>query len=312
MSETHTEYDKSIHFNEQQLHGTLCVPTVAKAQKVVLMLPGSGEVDRNENGMATQLNTFNVLAHQLAEHGIASFRYDKRGVALSGGNYNETGYHDFVDDANQWLASLSGFSEISGAQQFVLGHSEGCLTACLLSLDNPQLKGQILLMPFLQNLQTLMEQQLQQTMREINTLPGFKGVMTRFFVRLSGDQLKKQRKILARANNTSKSSIKVKKTVINAKWLRELTAIDPKTVYAKVTLPTLSIGGQKDLQCRPEDALEIADITNAPVQAQLLENLTHILRVDDKPASVFRYKELTEQPIDERVAETIIAWMAKQ
>jgi len=311
MNDNHTEHDKTIHFMGEQLHGTLCIPSALKAQNVVLMLPGSGEIDRNANAMTIQLNTFNELAHQLALAGIASFRYDKRGVALSGGNYHETGFNDFVDDAKQWLASLSGFTEITGAQQYLLGHSEGALTACLVAKDNPEVKGQILLTPFTQNIEAVIEQQLQQTMKEISRLEGFKGVITRLFIRLSGDQIKKQRKIFQRVKIFSKSSIKVKKTLINAKWLRELSAIDPKQEFAKVSIPSLSIGGEKDLQCSPQDAEEIARLSQAPVQVHVLENLTHILRCDEKPASIFRYKELTEQPIDGRISKLITAWIAE-
>lgn len=309
MSDKHSEHDKSIHFMGEQLHGTLCVPTATQAQKVVLMLPGSGEIDRNENAMTIQLNTLNTIAHQLAQAGIASFRYDKRGVALSGGNYHETGFNDFVDDARQWLASISGFTEIPGAQCYLLGHAEGALTASLVSKDNPQVKGQILITPFTQNIEAVIEQQLQQTMQEINVLEGFKGFMARLFVRLSGDQVKKQRKIFQQVKNTSKSSIKIKKTLINAKWLRELSAIDPKQVFASVIVPSLVIGGEKDLQCRPQDAHDIAQLSQAPVQVNVLENLTHILRLDNKPASIFRYKELTEKPVDSQISQLIITWM---
>ena len=51
------------------------------------MIHGSGPMDRNENMPGQSLNVFNTIAEHLAEKGIASLRYDKRGCGKSGGNY---------------------------------------------------------------------------------------------------------------------------------------------------------------------------------------------------------------------------------
>ena len=84
--------DKEIQQDALTLRGTLCMPVDNAPTITLLMLAGSGELDRNENGARLQLNIFNEIAHVLAENGIASFRYDKRGCAESDGVYNETGF----------------------------------------------------------------------------------------------------------------------------------------------------------------------------------------------------------------------------
>jgi len=306
---TYTEVDKSIEADNVSLHGTLCFPTDSPAQQLILMIPGSGEVDRNENGMRLQLNTFNAIAHTLAKEGIASFRFDKRGCAMSGGQYHETGFFNFVDDAERWLNAVHRFTEVNQCQVFLLGHSEGTLIAAHLSASNARVQGQILLMPFLENVEQTIERQLQQTLHEVAQIKGMKGFIVRLFLRLSGNQVEKQRKIMQRVKNTTKSSIKLKKTLLNAKWLREIASVEPASVYEKVSVPTLSIGGEKDLQCLPEDAEKIRDHVKGPVETHVLSNLTHILRTDNEPPSTFRYKQLAQNPIDDRVCECMLTWL---
>ena len=307
-----TETEKALDFSGETLHGSLCMPTESTPRQLVLMIPGSGEVDRNENAMQLQLNTFNAIAHHLAQAGIASFRFDKRGCAMSGGNYYETGFFNFVDDAEAWLNALHTFPEVSETQLFILGHSEGTLISAFISSSNALVQGQILLTPFLENLEITIERQLQKTLEEVGKLTGFKGVVVRLFLRLSGNQLTKQRKIMKRVKNTTKSTIKLKKTQLNAKWLREISSVEPIQVYEKVSVPTLSIGGQKDLQCLPSDAEKVAEYVKGPVETHVLENLTHILRVDEDTPSTFKYKQLSADPIDPRIGDIVIRWLQEQ
>jgi hypothetical protein len=81
---------------------------------------------------------------------------------------------------------------------------------------------------------------------EIAVLPGFKGKLIRFVLRLSGDQIAKQKKLIERIKKTSKTAIKIKKQVINAKWIREMVNLDARAIHASVNTNTLVIGGSKD------------------------------------------------------------------
>lgn len=308
----YTEIDKSIEFDGETLHGTLCVPAGKKPSQVFLMIAGSGEVDRNSNALQIQLNIFNALANSLAAEGIASLRFDKRGCAMSGGNFHETGFFNFVDDAEAWMNSIRSFEEVSGADIFLLGHSEGTLIASILSTSNDSVRGQVLLTPFLENLELTIERQLQRTLAEVQKLTGFKGMFVRVFLRLSGNQLTKQRRVMKRVKNSTKPTMKLKKTLINAKWLREIMSVEPTDVYSKVTVPTLSIGAEKDVQCLPEHAQMVQEYVKGPVDCHMLSDLTHILRIDHDEPSTFKYKELSQQPIDTRVSELIVRWMRQQ
>lgn len=73
---------------EGALVGTLLLPNIGEPPyDTVLILPGSGPVDRNGNIQhIVTAATYKQLPEGLAEHGIASVRIDKRGLGekLSG------------------------------------------------------------------------------------------------------------------------------------------------------------------------------------------------------------------------------------
>jgi pimeloyl-ACP methyl ester carboxylesterase len=109
------------------LHGTLAMPPSASGGiPVVVIVAGSGPTDRNANGPLVHTNAYAMLAWGLAERGIASLRYDKRGIGMSageGGDPTTLTTDHYVADvaaAATALASDARFSRI-----VLLGHSEG-------------------------------------------------------------------------------------------------------------------------------------------------------------------------------------------
>ena len=69
------------------LYGTELIPEGGAKVPVVLLHSGSGPTDRDGNSEAASLlnNSLRMLAESLAQQGIATVRYDKRGVASSAG-----------------------------------------------------------------------------------------------------------------------------------------------------------------------------------------------------------------------------------
>jgi hypothetical protein len=119
-----------------KLYGTLTLPNDKKKVPVVLMIGGSGPTDRNMNqGQALTTNSFLLLAKGLAENGIASLRYDKRGIgdSRSAANASNLTLDDFINDAKLFAAKLAlddRFSDI-----IVLGYSEGAAIGLITSLQ---------------------------------------------------------------------------------------------------------------------------------------------------------------------------------
>lgn len=113
-----------------QIHGTLIVPAGSGAVPVALIIAGSGPTDRDGNtaGLPGANNSLRMLAEGLAEHGIASLRYDKRGIASSassGGTESDLRFDHYVEDAAAWIRQLQEDPRFSRVT--VIGHSEGSL-----------------------------------------------------------------------------------------------------------------------------------------------------------------------------------------
>lgn len=302
----------SIDTDGAKLEGTLSIPSEQAVRQAVLLVAGSGPLDRNQNSGKFKLNIFNEVAAHLAANGIASLRYDKRGCGNSQGDYNSAGHYDLVHDAYACVQILKDHPAVTNAPVYLLGHSEGTLIAPqVISMDD-DIAGQILLTPYLEDFEKLLRRQAEMSLAEIAALPGFKGVVIRFFLRVSGDQLAKQKKLISRIQNTSEATIKLKKQVINAKWFRELIEIDAYKIHSAIVAPTLAIGGEKDVQCLPGDTEKLKHIVNGPIETHIIKDLTHILRRDPKDPSTQHYSELASQPIDEELLNLVSSWLKKQ
>lgn len=111
------------------LAGTLTVPK-GGAKRVIIMVTGSGPENRDEE--VAYHKPFAVIADRLARAGIATLRYDDRGVGNSvGGETKHTTSLDVAEDATagiEWLRAQKRFKKVG-----LLGHSEGGLIAFMLA-----------------------------------------------------------------------------------------------------------------------------------------------------------------------------------
>jgi pimeloyl-ACP methyl ester carboxylesterase len=127
------------------LTGTVLTPDFTKGP-VVLVVPGSGPIDRDGNASnAVRASTYRLLAEGLATHGIASVRIDKRGLygsraAVSDPNSVTIG--DYADDVKTWISVIR--RRTAAPCVWVLGHSEGGLVALAAAQTASDLCGLIL------------------------------------------------------------------------------------------------------------------------------------------------------------------------
>jgi pimeloyl-ACP methyl ester carboxylesterase len=123
-----------------RLYGTLERPQSPSRVPVVLLITGSGPTDRGGNSpmFTGPNNSIKMLAESLAAQGIASVRYDKRGIAESGKGMqlaaekaqmklreDDLKFDAYIDDAVLWDKKLRGDDRFSSLT--VIGHSEGSL-----------------------------------------------------------------------------------------------------------------------------------------------------------------------------------------
>jgi len=109
------------------LAGTLALPSSGRSAPAVVLASGTGPVDRDVTFVGHTL--FQVLAHRLAQAGIASLRFDKRGVGDSEGDFSSAGPDDFVADVIGAVEFLVDDERFPREGVGLLGHSEGGMVA---------------------------------------------------------------------------------------------------------------------------------------------------------------------------------------
>jgi pimeloyl-ACP methyl ester carboxylesterase len=135
-------FPDSLVTGSATLHGTLLVPA-NRGAPVALLIAGSGPTDRDGNSplLPGKNNSLRYLAEALAERGIASLRYDKRGIGQSrvaGLSETDLRFDHFVDDAAAWGRRLETDRRFSSV--VVIGHSEGSLIGMLAAPAIPAAK----------------------------------------------------------------------------------------------------------------------------------------------------------------------------
>ncbi len=109
------------------LAGTLTAPSAGRDCPAAVLVTGTGALDRDAAFLGHKL--FQVLAHQLARAGVASLRYDKRGVGESGGDFDRATPDDLVSDALSAQSHLVEGEGFDSDQTGMIGHSEGGMIA---------------------------------------------------------------------------------------------------------------------------------------------------------------------------------------
>jgi pimeloyl-ACP methyl ester carboxylesterase len=296
------------------LSGTLTTPgpdgpsTAGGPYPAVMMLPGSGRTDRDDNVKIMAINLFPQLAAELSTLGFATFRYDKRGVGSSEGDYWTTGFDDRLTDASAAVAWLAGRPEVDPKRVFVLGHSEGAMIAVRLAAGGAgsgktTVAGIVLLGG---SAKTGEETMLWQGRQIAPTITG----LNKFVIKLLRiDVVKSQVKNINRLKATTTDVTRIQGQKLNAKWVREFLAYDPAPDLAKVRVPVLAITGANDIQVDPDDLRLIAKLVPADVESHVVPDVTHLLRADPARAGLKDYRKQAKRPIDPRVVGYMTAWL---
>ncbi len=117
------------------LLGTLMLPAAQGKLPVALIIAGSGPTDRDGNSamLPGHNDSLKMVAQALADAGVASVRYDKRGIAasaaISRGKESDLRFDTYVNDAAAWVEKLKGDPRFGGI--VIIGHSEGSLIGML-------------------------------------------------------------------------------------------------------------------------------------------------------------------------------------
>jgi uncharacterized protein len=284
------------------LAGTLTLPDVAGPVPAVLLATGSGPLDRDSDHRRMRFDVTRALAHALAEGGLASLRYDKRGVGESPGDWRAAGLYDNVDDLARARDVLAARPEVDPDRVLLAGHSEGAILAAALAGRGAPVAGVVLLALSASPGAELLRWQARQI---APTLPApVRGLLRLLRTDLEAKVAANHAKILA----TTTDVARIGGIRTNARWHREFLRHDPRADLARLTVPVLAVTGDKDLQVPPEDLEVIAATVPGPVEVHRVPDLTHTLRRQSREASLRHYRSELRRPVDPEVLAVVVAW----
>lgn len=277
-----------------QIFGTLTTPKTLKKGPLALIIAGSGPTDRNCNNPAMTCDAYKKLAYGLAENGIASLRYDKRGIAESVAaveNESDLLFDNYVNDAKDWIQLVKQDKRFT--QIVVIGHSEGSLIGMLaaskadkfISVAGPGQSADILL-----------KEQLKTQPKEVQDL-SFPII----------DSLVMGKKV-ENVNPMVASLFRPSVQPYLISWFK----CDPQTEIKKLNIPILIIQGTNDIQVSIEDAKRLSAAQPAS-QLLLMDNMNHILRTveGDREANLATYNN-ANLPLAEGLIKGISDFILKK
>ena len=280
------------------LRGTYVAPKGATV--AALIIAGSGPTDRDGNspgGLKT--DAYKQLARGLAKAGIASLRFDKRGVAASstdaaGGPVKETDLTIATTAADAaalaaWLRKQPGIRRVA-----LVGHSEGGLVA-LLAAKTAKVDRLVLLAAAGRPLGEVLRAQFsrQPIPEDLNAeIDRVLGVLEK-----GGDP------------GTINASIEMLFRPSVQPFLRSVLTVDPVKLAAEVKAPMLVVGGGMDLQIGRLD-LEALAGARPGIAKHWEPRLTHVLKEtqDDDPRQIKAYTDPTV-PVMPVVIEKVAAFV---
>ena len=274
------------------VHGTLQLPKDGKAEKLIVFIMGSGDVDRDGNQATSRRNTFKKMADQLAKKGIATFRYDKRVIPMLKQNmdYRKISFNDFIKDAKDAIAYFR--NEGNYNHIYIAGHSQGSLVGMLAAKDTAD--GFISIAGPSTTIDEAIVSQLEQQM-------GMGKEAEYAFNALRKDgKVTDYNKGLASIFNEDLQP-----------FLLSWMPYNPTEEIKKLEMPILIINGTKDLQVTVKDA-EVLHDAAPESELKIFENMNHVLVTieGDDLENAKSYNE-SWRPLTMGLVETIANFVTK-
>lgn len=268
------ETEVSLKIVSGSLHGTLTTPIPFKKGTVALIIAGSGPTDRNGNNVAMENNSLKNLAHDLAKNGIATLRYDKRGIAASQQaltREEDLRFEDLVEDAKGWVFQLKQDKKYK--RIVVIGHSEGSLIGMLAAKEADQF---ISLAGAGKSADLILKEQLNSQTQMLKDV-AFPII----------DSLKVG-KTVDKINPLLQSLFRKSVQPYLISWFK----YDPAQELKKLNKPTLLIQGDKDIQVGVEDAKLLAQAVPS-AKLVIINKMNHIFKIieGDKKENMASYKD---------------------
>lgn len=298
QTERYIESLEKVKVKGGELSGILTTPTenVNNQIPIVIIVQGSGAPPKN--GV---VNEFGELAYELANQGIASFRYDKRGTYDSNNisvNEAELKVQDYVDDVKLVIKHIKNNKRFS--KIFVLGHSEGALISAL-ALAEERVDGFLSVAGAGRPMGELLREQINnnpnnptELVQEANTI----------IAKLERGEITEE--VSAPLENLFRLSVQG--------YLIDWMSYKPKEAYAKISdIPSVIIQGKNDYQVSVQDAKRLSEVLK-DAELILIDRMSHVLKDAPSKDNLIEHSKVyfnTHDPINKEFVKSVINFIKK-
>lgn len=246
-----------------RLSGTLLLPEGTGPWPAAVLIAGSGPTDRDGNTplLDARIDNLKLLAQALAARGIASLRYDKRGVGESGypGLSEEAlRFEHLVEDAALLASHLAEDGRI--ARVVLVGHSEGALIAAL-AAEAAHADGVVSIAGAGSRASNLIRKQIQGRLPQELAGPALATL----------DALERQQLV----PDVPDDLVLLFRPTVQPyliSWFRH----DPPAVFARLDVPALLVHGTADQQVGVEHARRLR-VGKPDARLRIVEGMDHLL-----------------------------------
>ncbi len=298
-------HQEQINFESNEhgvtLAGTLTLPDTKVPFPTVLLISGSGAHDRDCTAFGHK--PFLILADYLTRNGIATLRFDDRGVGDSTGNRSNFTSLDLANDVLGGVRFLLNQKNFEVNRIGLLGHSEGATVAALTTGNCNNISFLILMAaPGLPG-EKILEMQRLLIHQGIGTRPELIEWEENLLRRLTEVLYNESNNLIAEAAMEKIIQMEIEAipqdsfngmagvcpillaeaSLMRTSWFRHFLIFDPRQALSKVQCPVLVMSGSLDIQVpstpnlmEVERALLSAGNTN--VTAVELPGLNHLFQ----------------------------------
>lgn len=277
------------------MYGQLEMPQGEGPFPLMIIIAGSGPTDQDGNslGLPGKNNSLKMIAANLATEGVASIRYDKRGIGKNmplGGKEEDLYFDHYIEDAAAWVQLAKKderFSKIG-----IIGHSEGSLIGMIAAKKSDadvfvSIAGAG--RPIDQVLLEQLEAQL-----PVNLLDESKTILGKL----------KQGEAVQTISPELQSIFRPSVQPYLISWLH----YDPVEQLQKLDLPVLIVQGSRDVQVPASDA-KLVHRAKKDTELLIIENMNHILKdaPEDREGNIATYTN-PDLPLAKGLMDGIISF----
>jgi pimeloyl-ACP methyl ester carboxylesterase len=270
---------------------------------VVLIIAGSGPTDRNGNsGTALTASSYLMLADALAAKGIATVRYDKRGIAASraaGPPEKDMRFEIGVHDASLWIEKLRNDARFKSV--IVAGHSEGSLVG-MLAAREARADGFVSIAGVARRASDILRTQLEP---QLKPLPALAAANESIIKSLEAGQTTIPLPPLLAGVPAIASLWRPSVQPYLISWFK----YEPAKEFAMLQRPALILQGTTDIQVGVDEAKALA-AAKLDATVKIIDGMNHVLKIApaDRMANIATYTQ-PDLPIVAAVPDAIASYV---